>query len=241
MSDEKLIERREIWKKKRIIREIYGEWASLIIENLKVGGATVELGSGSGLFKEFMPDVISTDTIKADWLDLACDALYLPFKDSSISNIVMMDVLHHMANPVKFLKDAHRVLEKGGRIVVLEPYGSPFSLCVYKLFHEEPYIFKKDYFAHIDNEEKDPWDSNQAIAQLLFFRQLDRFNREFEGKFKIVVKKRLSYLLYPLSGGFGNRSMIPNFMIRPLRLFERLIDPLSPLLAFRCFVVLEKS
>ena len=53
---------RQIWNKKKILRVIYVEWYQKIISDLKQrDGITVELGSGSGNFKEFKPDVISSD------------------------------------------------------------------------------------------------------------------------------------------------------------------------------------
>ena len=240
MSLEKLIERREVWKKKRILRKIFADWSALILENIKGAGKTVELGSGSGFFKEFMADVVSTDMVRAPWLDLACDATRLPFRDGSLGNIVMTDVLHHMADPVGFFSEAERVLAKGGRVVVLEPYGSPLSLAVYRRFHEEPFIFEKNYFSEVESEAKDPWEANQAIYQILFFKEPARFEERFRGRFKVVLRRRLSFILYPLSGGFGNRSLVPSFLAAPLSILESLLDPLAPLFAFRSFVVIEK-
>ncbi len=53
---------------------------------------------------------------------------------------------------------------------MLEPFPSPFSLMIYKKFHPEPFIFDVDYFSKNDLQEKDPWDSNQAIPYLIFFK-----------------------------------------------------------------------
>ena len=95
---------REIWNKKRILRVIYIEWYKQIINDLFSGrGKTVELGAGSGNFKEFKPDVISADIDPQEWLDLCFDAHHMPFRDGEIANIVMIDVLHHLAHPVHFL------------------------------------------------------------------------------------------------------------------------------------------
>lgn len=231
---------RHIWKNKKILREIYSEWYKLILANIKTFGTTVELGSGIGNFKEFAPNIIATDIVYAEWLDLECDGHNMPFRDESIDNIVMIDVLHHMGNPVGFFNEALRVLRKGGRIIMLEPYGSPLSLVIYRIFHEEPFLFDKDYFASADYQDKDPWESNQAIAQLLFFRNEDIFKMMFQEKLKLLKKIRLSYILYPLSGGFDHKSLIPYFMVKPLRILEKLLVPFGFFFAFRCLIVLEK-
>ena len=233
---------RETWNKKKILRVIYIEWYKQIIADLFIGkGKTVELGAGSGNFKEFKPDVISADIDPQEWLDMCFDAHHMPFKDGEVGNIVLIDVLHHLAHPVHFLNEAWRVLEKGGRIVMIEPYPSLISLPVYRKFHPEPFIFEADYYQQKAVAEKDPWDSNQAMANILFFRKLKEFETHFSAKFNIVKKHRMSCILYPLSGGFENKAMIPDFLIPTFKLVEKLFIPLRKWFAFRCYVVLEKK
>jgi len=237
-----LQEHKDTWEKKKILRVISEEWYKKIIDNLsEVNGKTVELGAGSGNFKEYMPDVISADIDKCDWLDMCFDAHNMPFENESLANIVLIDVLHHLYNPVKFLEEASRVLKKGGRVIMLEPYPSPFSLQIYKRFHPEPFIFDVDYFSKNDLQDKDPWDSNQAIPYLIFFKNVDKFNKNYGDKFKIVEKEKLSFILYPVSGGFENKAMIPDQLISVFKGMETLLTPFKSILAFRCFVVLEKS
>jgi len=203
---------------------------------------TIELGAGSGNFKEFMPQAVSSDIEKCDWLDMTFDAHQMPFENSTVSNLVMVDVLHHLAEPVKFLFEASRVLKKGGRVIMLEPFPSFFSLMIYKKFHPEPFIFETDYFSQKPNEEpKDPWDSNQAIPYLIFFKHFKKFNSVFGKDFKVIKKEKLSCILYPASGGFENKSMIPDFLIPAFQGLETLLTPLRPVMAFRCYIVLEKK
>lgn len=236
-----LAKHKETWEKKKILRVIYEEWYKKIIGDLsKTGGKMVELGAGSGNFKEYLPEVISADIDKCDWLDMCFDAHNMPFEDNTLSDIIMIDVLHHLYNPVRFLNEAYRVLQKKGRVIMLEPFPSPFSHQVYKRFHPEPFIFDVDYFSKNDLAEKDPWDSNQAIPYLIFFKHAEIFENKFGEKFRILEKEKLSFILYPASGGFENKAMIPDFMITPFKILEKSLSPLRSLLAFRCYVVLEK-
>ncbi|MGE5339849.1 MAG: class I SAM-dependent methyltransferase [Candidatus Omnitrophota bacterium] len=214
---------------------------------------TIELGSGSGNFKEYKPEALASDIEPCPWLDIAFDAHAMPFKKDSAGNIVMIDVLHHLEDPLKFFEEASNVLEPGGRIVIIEPFPTLFSLFVYKRFHPEPFIMDAPLSSlskgnnqtendnNINNIKKDPWDSNQAIAYLLFFKHRKEFLRLFGEKFKIVKRKRMSCILYPASGGFENKSLIPNFLIPVFKLLEILLTPLRRLLAFRCYIVLIKN
>ena len=232
---------KEVWKKKKILRVIYEEWYKKIIDNLSpVEGKTIELGAGSGNFKEYMPGVISADIDDCDWLDMCFDAHEMPFENESLANIVMIDVLHHLYNPVRFLREAERVLMKKGRIVMLEPFPSPFSLMIYKKYHPEPFIFDIDYFSKTDIQEKDPWDSNQAIPYLIFYKNKRKFLQMFDDKLNIITREKLSFILYPASGGFENKAMIPDSMIPVFQTIEHLFKPFKDVFAFRCFIVIEK-
>ena len=233
---------REIWNRKKILRVIYNGWYKMILNDMSsTGGKNIELGAGSGNFKEFKPDVISADIEPCGWLDLCFDAHKMPFDDSSVSNIVMIDVLHHLSNPVLFMKEAYRVLEKSGRLIILEPYPSLFSLMVYRKFHPEPFIFDVNYYEKNDNvEQKDPWDSNQAIAFLLFYKKINEFSLQFENKFKILKKKRMSCILYPVSGGFEIKHLSLIFSYLCFVFLEIIFIPFRRWFAFRTYLVIEK-
>lgn len=241
MPISKLHEHKEIWKRKKILRVVYSEWYRMILNDLKKNcGKTVELGAGSGNFKEFKPDVISADIEKCDWLDMAFDAHFMPFDTKSLSNIVMIDVLHHLSNPIKFLKEAERVLEIGGRLIILEPFPSPVSSVIYKMVHPEPFLTDIDYFNKDHIDDKDPWDANQAAAYLIFFKYFKKFKVLFYNNFKIIKRKKFSCILYPVSGGFENKQLIPDFLIPLFKGIEYLCIPLRFLMAFRCYIVIEK-
>lgn len=234
---------RKIWNEKKLLREIYSEWYEKILNDLSiVNGKTVELGGGGGNFKQFKKDVISADIVKLDWLDMCFDAHDMPFEENAVSNLVMIDVLHHLNDPVKFLNESYRVLNSGGRLIMIEPFPSPFSLIIYKNFHPEPFDKNADYFLNVnENSDKDPWDSNQAIPYLIFYKHLNKFKDLFSSKFEIISKEKFSFVLYPSSGGFENKQMIPDFMTGFMKIIEKSLTPLRDLLAFRCYVVLEKK
>ncbi len=240
MTD-RLRDHREVWNRKKILRAAYLPWYQDILRDRStVRGATVELGGGGGTFKEFAPEVVMSDISFLPWLDVCCDAGLLPFKPSSVANFVMVDVLHHLSDPVGFLHEAWSRLARGGRILMVEPYPSAFSAVVYRLVHPEPFLYHVDYFNSTSVHLKDPWDSNQAIPYLLFFRQRRRFEAAFGMQYRVVRRKLMSTALYPASGGFERPSLVPDMLIPALNVVEWLLTPLNRLLAFRCYVVLEK-
>jgi SAM-dependent methyltransferase len=220
------------WNERPLLRALYHEWFELIAQRLASGGPTVELGAGIAKFREVVPDADATDIEPTPWSEIVVDAEQLPYADGSVANLVLIDVFHHLPSPRRFLAEAIRVLRPGGHVVILDPYCSPVSTLAYKAFHHERTDLSADAYADDESLREDPLASNQARATLVFFRHPDGLPAEL----RIVERLRLSFVEYPLSGGFTKRPLLP---VR-LSFLERALSPLAPLLAFRCLVVLEK-
>lgn len=235
-----LKERKQIWKSKKILKKLYHNWYRRIGSTLKPG-SILEIGGGSGNFKEYFPDAISSDILFTEWLDAILDAHHLPFEDESFDNIVLFDVLHHLREPASFFSDAERVLKQDGRIIMMEPNISLGSYMVYRFLHSEGMLWRIDPLKPVGLcKEKKPFHGNQAIPTLIFERDKNLFAKNFPG-LKIIRKERMDFVIYPLSGGFHNPSFCPLFLYHILEYLEKLLNPLNRFLAFRLFVVLEKT
>lgn len=243
--------RNDAWKNRKLLREIYHRYFQEMIDNFarlpdRSTGRVLEIGGGSGNFKAYFPHCISSDIVPTRLVDLALDATLLPFPDNSLDNIVMQDVLHHVPYPLAFFAEAQRALRPGGRIVMTEPYASPLFRLACKMGHPEPVDKRVELFP--DSPQKpDPvafkgegaFASNQAIPTVLFYRDLKKFQTRFP-RLRIAKRFRRSRFVYPLSGGFSGKQLLPNFLTPPAWFVEHCLAPLSPLMAFRLVVVVEK-
>lgn len=204
-------------------------------------GLMLEIGGGSGNLKEFAPRVVSTDILQAPWLDAVADAQALPFRDRTFDSVVMVDVLHHLEAPRRFLREAARVLRPRGRLVVIEPAITPLSWVVYRFFHHEPVILDQDPLADVTTDpHRDPYDANSAVPTLLFGRYRQRLAAECP---ELIVRqvRLLSLLAYPLSGGFKSWSLLPPGLVEPMLRLERALEPvLGRVMAFRLLAVMER-
>jgi len=184
--------------------------------------------------------MICLDLTKAPWLDIVGDAQSLPFNSGCISNLILIDTLHHVARPLLFFEEAVRILRNGGRIIIMEPYLSPVSRAVFAAFHPEPFSMNCDPFqTEIPLSADRPFDANQAVATILFFKQLRAWQKRFPA-FKLIRRKRLALFAYPATGGFSGKKLLPDKVIGALRTTEGLFAPLARWLAFRALVVIEK-
>ena len=237
---------RRVWEQKPVLRRIYNEeFFSRLLSAKTSGGVSVEVGGGPGFFKQLLPSVISTDLVSCPWLDVVADAQALPFQTSSVTNVFGLDVLHHLAAPMKFLKEAERVLIPGGRLVLVEPWITPFSYLIYNYFHQEECDFSARPWEANDGEipqTKKALDGNPALPYLMFrTRNRQKTLAELPG-FSLVATEPFCLFAYLLSFGFKATNLLPESLYPAVSAFERHTLPLwRHVAALRVLLVLEKS
>jgi SAM-dependent methyltransferase len=143
MVDPRTAQNLRQWENKPSLRAVYQDLYRKMANECR-SGLTLEIGGGSGNFKQYHQDVVTSDITTAPWLDLVADAEALPFKAGVFSNIVMFDVLHHIEFPRTFFAEAQRVLIPGGKMVMVEPAITPISWFFYRFIHQEPFDLSAD-------------------------------------------------------------------------------------------------
>lgn len=241
--DTRLSEHREVWEKKEVLRLVYGDYYRRLFDACPAEGAALDIGGGSAHAKSFRAGIVTLDILPFPGIDVVADAHALPFADGSFAAIVMLDVLHHLARPVAFLREAARVLRPKGRLAMIEPGITPVSWGFYKFLHQEPVDMSADPFAMTqDQPGKDPFDSNQAIPTLMFGREAGL--RRVAGEVPELAVAKVDWLslaAYPLSGGFKRWSLLPSRAVKPVIGIENRMPRLVRRCAgFRLFVVLER-
>jgi SAM-dependent methyltransferase len=239
-------EHRRAWQSNEALRVLYAAWYGRVASQLPdpTLGPFIEIGSGPGFARSFIPSLQLSDVVWAPWHDHEISADRLPFAAGTVGALVLFDVLHHLATPAAFFEEAARVLVTGGRVVMCEPYLSPLSFPVYRWLHQEPVELGVDPLGagSAANATKDPFDSNQAIPTLMFARKRGRaaFARRFP-TLKIGRIERFAGLAYPASGGFGQALRLPMGLWRAIHAVEPIFpDWAYRVIGFRMLVVLEK-
>ncbi len=232
---------RQAWETKPLLKEIYAGFSRRILALIDpaIPGRVVEIGSGIGNLKAFLPGALATDLFPNPWLDLVCDAYELPFRQGSISHLVLFDVFHHLRAPNAFLREAWRVLLPGrGRLILFEPYIGLTTYPVYVLFHHEPVALKsvismaeflprpRDYYAAEGNTTR------------LFFRN------EVSGwpdGWRVIHAEAFSCFHYFLAGGYAKPALYPALCLNPLRKLDAALSRWPRLFGGRCLVALQPA
>ncbi|MEX0326092.1 MAG: hypothetical protein AB3N33_08400 [Puniceicoccaceae bacterium] len=235
------------WQRSAGLRAVYGSIFEAIRAKLAEGPA-LELGSGIGNLKETLPQVVTSDLVKTQYVDTACSAYDIIQPPDDVpgekwANLIAVDVLHHLCRPFDFFQSASKVLAEDGRIILVEPAATLFGRLFYRLFHEEPihpFRINPPFEMEPDNETGEF--ANMGMGVSLF-----RLNRE-------ACRERLSRLgltvqevayrdlwAYPLSGGYSGPQLAPRWLIQPLLGLERFIPQgLMRHLALRMVIVIRK-
>lgn len=213
-------QRIEIIRSKPFLRQIYHEWYSRLAESIPdaaSGGDVVELGSGAGFLREYIPDLITSDVFHVPGVDRVIDAGALPFEAGELRGIVMTNVLHHLPDVERFLAEAQRCVRIGGVMSMIEPWHTAWSRMVYQKLHHEPFEPAAESWT-LDGAGPLS-DANGALPWIVFERDRQRLESSFQG-WRVERVKRLMPLRYLLSGGVSMRSLMPGWSHGLWRGFE---------------------
>lgn len=235
-SQDALVEDKKLIKKKGILNKIYIDLYKYFKSTHYVNGPVIELGSGGGFIKEIMPKAITSDVIKGPGIDKVFFAEKMPYKNSSVAGYLMIDVLHHIKDPIKAFIEMERCLKVGGKIIMVEPYNSPIAGILYKYIHYEYFNPKAGWKVTGKGRMSD---SNTALPWIIFVRDRKLFEKKFP-KLKINKVTPHTPIRYILSGGLTKWQFLPTNYYPGIKFVESLLTIFNPLIGMFVTIELEK-
>jgi SAM-dependent methyltransferase len=215
--------RRQIIRQKPLLSKIYEDWYKWISSNIPPGEERVlELGSGAGFLDEFLPGLITTEVFFCPFVRMILDGCAMPFANSSLKAIVMVDVFHHIPDAESFLREAARCLRPGGKVLMVEPWITTWSKFVYTYLHHEPIDAGAAGWSFSPSGPLSG--ANTALPWIVFERDRELFESE---SFQLVIKDITieKPILYLLSGGVSLRGFMPGSSYRFFSAMENLLLP----------------
>lgn len=232
----------DYWNSKPLLKKVYSEFYTQIASHLSdiPDRMIVELGSGIGNIHEIIPNCLRTDLFPNPWIDQIENAYKLSFEDNSVTDLILIDVFHHLRYPFRALEEFRRVLRNGGKAILLEPCISVLGTLIYGPLHDEPI----GWFQHIQEITPKNWSpedidyySAQGNATRIFLKT----------GHEIALKNwherhtyPLSALTYIASGGYSKPQLYPSRFYPTLKKLENALDKFPSIFATRLLIVLEK-
>ncbi len=230
--------RKQVIASKPFLKAIYDEWYALLAREAPSGeGLVAEFGSGGGYAAQFIPGLITSEVFASPGVQVVSDAQAMPFGDGELRAIVMTNVLHHMPKVREFFAEATRCLRPGGKILMIEPWVTPWSRLIYTRFHEEPFDSEATDWGFAGNGPLSG--ANVALPWIVFARDEKRFREEFPNLRIECVRPFLPFR-YLVSGGVGMRSLMPGFTHGAWAGLERLMEPMMGQMGMFAFIAVRR-
>jgi SAM-dependent methyltransferase len=231
---------RRVWDAKPLLRESYRRYYDMLLEACPKDARVVELGCGIGGFGDRARERdysrwIATDIIASPSATLRCDATILPFRSSSIDRIAFVDVLHHLAAPLAFFKEAARVLKPGGAVICVEPWVTPLSWPIYRFLHQEGCDLSRDVEAPFSGASKPAFEGDAGLTTLVC-RKLDAIRWAGLG-FEGPLVRAFNDFAYLATKGLREGRDAPRPVYSVLRaVMDGFFSPCSRLMGLRAFI-----
>ena len=235
VNDENL----KIIQKKQLLKLIYLDYFKVIKKNLSTfnNPNILEIGSGPGIIKQVINNCITSENFENPYLDRKENIYDLNFNNESLTDIVMVDVFHHLKYPMLGLSEMNRVLKKNGKVIMIEPAMGMIPKFIYAIFHKEPNGFNMR-ISLSENKEPDlhKFFAAQSYPYRIFYKKEIKIDKFFNIS-KVELKSDFSFLG---SGGFGYTQFYPKVLYNLIKKFDNILSILPLLFAARMIITLEK-
>lgn len=219
------VEHAQLIREKGFLRRIYLDNYRFFagLASSLPAGKQLELGSGGGLIKEVLPNVITSDVVPLPTADMVVSAIDLPFEAAELSAIFMVNVLHHIQDAEAFFDQVLRCLKPGGIVGMIEPANTLFSRFIYQNFHHEPFEPSQQGWKLKPGGRMSA--ANDALPWIIFQRDRKLFEQRYP-KLQLEIYRDFMPLRYILSGGVSKPQLVPTWSYSCFKLCEDISAPL---------------
>lgn len=123
------------------------DWVAAEAAKLPAGTRVLDVGAGSGQYRRLFDhceyrthDFGQEPSSSYTSLDYESDITAIPVPDDAFDAVLCTEVLEHVPEPIRAVREMARLVRPGGRILLTAPLGS--------WLHQEPYHFYGGYTPH---------------------------------------------------------------------------------------------
>lgn len=131
-------------------------WVASVARSVPAGARVLDVGAGTCHYRKYFRHCSYTTQDFAEYsgtssglmadefayghIDIVSDAADIPVADGSFDVVLCTEVLEHVYEPVRVIREAARILAPGGHLFLSAPLGSGL--------HQEPYHFYGGFTPH---------------------------------------------------------------------------------------------
>ena len=168
-------------------------------------------------------------------VDACCIGEY--FDAESLDAIADFNVFHHLPDAAGLLRGASRVLRKGGRLCLVEPWFTPVGQWFYRAIHHEPSVLDPNDWSIVG--EGRLGGANSRLPTSVFRDSGERFGREFPD-LTIVKQEPFHKWLYLASGGLRLNTRVPRVLAKGMVALDRRLHLGNRLTGLFALIVVER-
>ncbi len=196
-----------VWTRPKLTDDIYLHFSEILKDVKKLSplikGKVLDVGAGKSPYRKFFKNAqeyIKLDNHDYPGIDIKADITKkIPLKQNSIDSVVCFQVLEHIENPQKAIKEIHRVLKKGGICLLTTHMAAPLHGEPHDYYRFTKYALKKIFQDFEKVEIKPQGGALLSIFQLIVWGISEKLPK-FVAKPLIFslnfVGKKLDKILY---------------------------------------------
>lgn len=207
---------------RRLNTQITRERIDDFLEIHQTTDLTLDVGAASRRYRNFFPNTIAGDiaydyvisddvTVRYATIDVQYDAHHMPFSDACVSTVLCTEVLEHCVNPQQVIKELHRVLRPGGKLILTTRYAFPLHEVPHDYFRFTRYgleLLCSDFHEVSVEEEENTMETVQVL--------LDRIGRQTRWRVPFVgILFKATGKMFALSYGLLKQEYGDASRIRP--------------------------
>lgn len=139
-----------VWADPSIKDDIYLHFSEVLDKikyyGQKMKGKVLDVGAGKTPYKQFIKfdKYVTLDNFDYPGIDIKADITKkIPLKSNSFDGVVCIQVLEHIKEPAKAIKEMHRVLKKGGQCLLTTHMAAPIHGAPHDYYRFTPFILKE--------------------------------------------------------------------------------------------------
>lgn len=170
-----------------------------------------------GCGTDIKPGFINVDNFKGEGVDVIHDfeQFPYPFEDSSIDELIAINVLEHLSAPVRVMEEIHRIMKPGGEVTIRVPYYNARDMYTdptHKAF------FSQQSFDYFDPSRRHCQERPYySTARFSIEKTLVYTNIFFPFKYKQIGPGFIQRCLLGLAGVFGNVVWVIEFRLKAIK------------------------